>query len=58
HTQLETIIECIQSDKKVGAKLECNGDQVGDKTYFTRPTIFTNVKDGMKIAGEENISWF
>ena len=53
HTQLETILECIQSGKKVGAKLECNGDQVGDKSYFTRPTIFTNVKDDMKMAREE-----
>ncbi|CAF1433113.1 unnamed protein product, partial [Rotaria sordida] len=42
-----TILECIQSGKKVG-----------DKGYFIRSTIFTNVKDGMKIAGEENISWF
>ncbi|CAF1413866.1 unnamed protein product [Rotaria sordida] len=58
HTQLETILECIRSGKKVGTNLECGGDQVDDKSYFTRPTIFTNVKDGMKIAGEENISWF
>ncbi|CAF1287042.1 unnamed protein product, partial [Rotaria sordida] len=42
HTQLETILECIQSGKKVG-----------DKDYFIRPTIFTNVKDDMKIAREE-----
>ncbi|CAF4263128.1 unnamed protein product, partial [Rotaria sordida] len=42
-----TILECIRSGKKVG-----------DKGYFTRPTIFTNVKDGMKVAREENISWF
>ena len=53
HTQLETILECIRSGKKGGAKLECDGDQVDDKGYFTRPTIFTNVKDDMKIAGEE-----
>ncbi|CAF0794370.1 unnamed protein product [Rotaria sordida] len=45
HTQLETILECIRLGKKVG-----------DKGYFIRPTIFTNVKDGMKIAGEENTS--
>ncbi|CAF1457184.1 unnamed protein product [Rotaria sordida] len=47
HTQLEIILEYIQSGKKVG-----------DKGYFIRPTIFTNVKDDMKIAREENISWF
>ncbi|CAF1494189.1 unnamed protein product, partial [Rotaria sordida] len=43
HTQLETILECIRSGKKAGAKLECDGDQVDDKGYFTRPTIFANV---------------
>ncbi|CAF4191755.1 unnamed protein product, partial [Rotaria sordida] len=42
HTQLETILECIRSGKKVGTKLECGGDQVDDKSYFTRHTIFTN----------------
>ncbi|CAF4118325.1 unnamed protein product, partial [Rotaria sordida] len=42
-----TILECIRLGKKVG-----------DKGYFTRHIIFTNVKDDMKIAGEENISWF
>ncbi|CAF1471376.1 unnamed protein product, partial [Rotaria sordida] len=43
HTQLETILECIQSGKKVG-----------DKGNFIRPTIFTNVKDDMKVAREES----
>ncbi|CAF1431560.1 unnamed protein product, partial [Rotaria sordida] len=42
HTQLETILECIRSGKKVG-----------DKGYFIRPAIFTNVKDDMKVAREE-----
>ena len=58
HTQLETILECIRSGKKVGAKLECGGDQVGDTDYFTRPTIFANVKDDMKIAREEVCLFF
>ena len=51
--QLETILEYIRSGKKAGAKLECGGDRIGDQGYFIQPTIFSNVKDDMKIAREE-----
>jgi aldehyde dehydrogenase (NAD+) len=50
---LEKVLEYIRSGKKAGAKLECGGDQVGDIGYFIQPTIFSNVKDDMKIAREE-----
>jgi len=51
--QLKKILEYIRSGKKSGAKLECGGEQVGDKGFFIQPTIFSGVKDDMKIAREE-----
>ena len=29
------------------------GNRVGDKGFFMEPTVFTDVKDDMKIAREE-----
>jgi aldehyde dehydrogenase (NAD+) len=43
----------IESGKEDGAKLECGGERVGNKGYFIQPTIFSDVKDHMKIAREE-----
>jgi acyl-CoA reductase-like NAD-dependent aldehyde dehydrogenase len=43
----------IESGKKEGAKLECGGERAGNKGYFIKPTIFSNVKDDMQIAREE-----
>jgi len=51
--QLQKILEYIRSGKKAGAKLECGGEQITDKGYFIQPTIFSGVKDDMKIAREE-----
>ncbi|CAF1270235.1 unnamed protein product [Rotaria sordida] len=51
--QFERILGYIESGKKDGAKLECGGERVGKKGYFIKPTVFTNVKDDMKIAREE-----
>ena len=31
----------------------CGGKRVGDRGYFISPTIFTDVKDEMKISREE-----
>ncbi|CAF2571916.1 unnamed protein product [Rotaria sp. Silwood2] len=50
---LEAYYEYIQSGKEAGAKLECGGERIGDKGYFIQPTIFSDVKDDMKIAREE-----
>ncbi|CAF4515254.1 unnamed protein product, partial [Rotaria sp. Silwood2] len=52
-TQCESILQYIQSGKEAGAKLECGGERIGDKGYFIQPTIFSDVKDDMKIAREE-----
>ena len=43
----------IETGKKEGAKLECGGNRVGDKGFFIEPTVFSDVKDDMRIATEE-----
>ena len=51
--QFEKVLAYIKSGKDEGAELVSGGERVGTKGYFVRPTIFTNVKDDMKIAKEE-----
>ena len=51
--QFDKILELIESGKKEGAKLECGGSRHGDKGYFIQPTVFSDVKDDMRIAKEE-----
>jgi len=53
--QQDRCISYIDIAKKEGAKLECGGDRPADlsKGYFVQPTIFTNVKNDMRIAQEE-----
>ncbi len=51
--QFEKVMGYIESGRKQGAKLLCGGGRVGDRGYFIEPTIFTDVKDDMKIAKEE-----
>ena len=51
--QFDKILELIESGKKEGAKLECGGGRHGDKGYFIQPTVFSDVKDDMRIAKEE-----
>uniref|UniRef100_A0AAR2M5N6 Aldehyde dehydrogenase 1 family, member A3 n=1 Tax=Pygocentrus nattereri TaxID=42514 RepID=A0AAR2M5N6_PYGNA len=51
--QFEKILEMVESGKKEGAKLECGGCSVQDKGLFIQPTIFSDVKDHMRLAKEE-----
>jgi aldehyde dehydrogenase (NAD+) len=51
--QFEKVMGYIESGKADGAKLAHGGGRVGDKGYFIQPTVFTDVKDHMKIAEEE-----
>mgnify|MGYP000149809127 CR=1 FL=1 len=53
--QFDKILELIESGKKEGAKLECGGARHGSKGFFIQPTVFSGVKDGMRIAKEEVI---
>lgn len=51
--QFDKIMDLIESGKKEGAKLEYGGSAVGEKGLFVHPTIFSGVKDHMRIAKEE-----
>lgn len=51
--QLTKILSLINSGKDEGAKMLCGGSQHGDKGYFVKPTVFSDVKDDMRIANEE-----
>jgi len=51
--QFKKILDLIESGKKEGAKLQCGGNRHGNKGYFIEPTVFSDVKDNMRIAKEE-----
>jgi aldehyde dehydrogenase (NAD+) len=51
--QFEKVMGFIESGRRDGAKLLCGGARVGDRGYFIQPTVFSDVKDEMKIAQEE-----
>jgi acyl-CoA reductase-like NAD-dependent aldehyde dehydrogenase len=53
---LEKILSYVQIAQKEGANLSCGGERPqGDlaKGYFVKPTVFTQVKNDMRIAQEE-----
>lgn len=43
----------MNSGKKEGAKLEIGGCALKDRGLFIQPTVFSDVKDHMRIAIEE-----
>ena len=54
--QFERVLSYVESGKSEGATLLTGGEpykDVGGKGFFIAPTIFTNVKDSMKIYREE-----
>jgi aldehyde dehydrogenase (NAD+) len=51
--QFNKILGYIESGKQEGARMLCGGERVGDRGYFVAPTVFTDVRDEMKIAQEE-----
>ncbi|SPO03800.1 probable aldehyde dehydrogenase [Cephalotrichum gorgonifer] len=51
--QYDRIMGYIESGKSEGATVEVGGEREGDKGYFIKPTIFSNVKPEMKIMQEE-----
>jgi aldehyde dehydrogenase (NAD+) len=51
--QYERIMEYIKIGKEEGATVATGGDRHGDKGYFIKPTIFTDVTPEMKIMREE-----
>jgi len=52
-TQFDKVTGYIHSGQEQGAKLACGGHRFGKKGYFIEPTVFTDVRDDMKIAQEE-----
>jgi len=51
--QYDRIMDYIKIGKEEGAKVEIVGERHGDVGYFIQPTIFSNVKNDMKIMQEE-----
>jgi len=51
--QFDRIMGYINHGKEEGATIECGGERLGDKGYFIKPTIFSDVKPSMKIMKEE-----
>ncbi len=51
--QFDRVLGYIAAGQKDGAKMLVGGGRVGDKGYFIQPTVFSDVKDEMKIAQEE-----
>jgi aldehyde dehydrogenase (NAD+) len=52
-TQFEKVMSYIEAGKQEGARLHCGGQRAGKRGYFIEPTVFSGVKDTMKIAREE-----
>jgi aldehyde dehydrogenase (NAD+) len=53
--QLDKVMEYVEAGKKDGAKLVAGGDRPANlqKGFFVNPTIFSDVKNSMRIAREE-----
>ncbi|KRK04351.1 aldehyde dehydrogenase X, mitochondrial isoform X1 [Drosophila yakuba] len=50
---LTKVLGYIESGKKEGAKLQAGGKRIGNVGFFVEPTVFSDVKDDMRIAQEE-----
>jgi len=51
--QFKKILGYIDSGKADGARCVIGGERDGEKGYFVKPTVFTEVQDEMTIAKEE-----
>jgi len=51
--QFDRIMGYIDEGKKSGATVLTGGERHGDKGYFIKPTIFSDVTEDMKIVQEE-----
>ena len=51
--QFNRVMGYIDAGKQSGAKMLAGGGRVGKLGYFIEPTVFSDVKDNMKIAQEE-----
>jgi phenylacetaldehyde dehydrogenase len=53
HEQLERIKRYVAIGRDEGAELAYGGNPVGERGYFHEPTVFTSVRNDMRIAQEE-----
>ena len=51
--QKERVLGYVAAGKREGAKLLCGGEELPGGGYFVKPTVFSDVRDSMKIAREE-----
>lgn len=51
--QFHKVLGYVESGMEQGANLITGGGRLGSKGYYIKPTIFTDVKEGMKIFDEE-----
>ena len=51
--QFDRVMGYIDAGQEDGATMLTGGSRVGDCGYFIQPTVFSDVKDDMKIAREE-----
>lgn len=51
--QMDRVLGYIDAGKKEGAECLVGGKRFGKTGYYVEPTVFTGVKDEMKIAKEE-----
>jgi aldehyde dehydrogenase (NAD+) len=51
--QMDRILGYIDAGQREGAQMLTGGKRKGTSGYFVEPTVFTGVKDEMKIAKEE-----
>ena len=51
--QFDAVMEYIEIGKKEGAALAYGGERVGGKGFYIQPTLFTQVKNEMRISQEE-----
>ncbi len=52
-TQMERVLRYIDVGRTEGAKLATGGARVGERGYFVAPTVFADVRQGMRIEQEE-----
>jgi acyl-CoA reductase-like NAD-dependent aldehyde dehydrogenase len=53
--QFDRVKSYLEVGKKEGAKVAIGGDTGSGKGYFVNPTIFTGVKNNMRIAGRKSL---
>jgi len=51
--QFERVSELVEDAKKHGAKITTGGGQLGSQGYFYKPTIVSEISDGVRLVDEE-----